>query len=140
MRSKDCPWGIDGLTRSEEVRLERGSILALVSLLGITILHLIEGGFSFEHPQDRDEDGIPSVFTLSEVHELMDLKQVDGRELAEVRYVTFDQCMKGADTLKPTGMLTNCARGFDLFSVKCGHMGKHRSLKGRDGRGGCPCY
>ncbi|CAE7839677.1 unnamed protein product [Symbiodinium sp. CCMP2592] len=63
-------------------------------------ISLYGGGFLWEHPKDPGEHPFPSIFATIEFSELL--------SRTEASTVSFDQCVLGGPTQKPTTLAGNC--------------------------------
>lgn len=100
VRSAECEWGLQGLSKKQHLQVEVGSKLVqfLVSFL-LAIMPLGLCGF-LEHP------AFPSWAWLQKPASIWANSVI--RQLAKLccfSMVTFDQCTVGAKVKKPTGLL-----------------------------------
>jgi len=126
IRGREAPWIPLPYCSEKEIQAVRlGSALYLL-VLGILGEVRIWGGWTgLEHPADRGAP-FPSFFATHEVQSFC--KQFS------LRYFVTHQCMFGAATKKPTGLLLP-ADGFVMVQ-RCSHLRKHPQLKGFDESGG----
>ncbi|CAE7522621.1 unnamed protein product, partial [Symbiodinium microadriaticum] len=130
VRLRSCFWGRPGLKVHEQARVEEANTLYKHSVALCDRISLYGGGFLWEHPKDPGEHPFPSIFATVEFKELLCR--------TEASSVSFDQCVLGGPTQKPTTLAGNCG-GLEAFAhCRCpGVDGLHsheRSL-GFDGEG-----
>lgn len=125
IRGRERPWEPLRYCSDREIRsVQIGTALFLVCL-GMLGEIRIEGGWTgLEHPADRG-DPYPSFFNTPEV-ELV-------KQFCKMKYYVLDQCMFGAQTKKPTGMLLPTSSS-DMM-IRCKHSRKHPQLRGLDSDG-----
>lgn len=126
LRGRDDPWiPLPGLTQRERRAVHLGSVLFLLCMTLLLEIRIFGGWVGHEHPADRGRDPYPSFFNTHVVHKL--------RAVAGLAYVVLDQCMFGASSKKPTGLLLSSGASF--MRVRCKHDRKHQALIGRSGDG-----
>ena len=126
LRGRDNPWiPLPGLTQREQHSVHLGSVLFLLCMTVLLEIRMFGGWVGHEHPADRGRYPYPSFFHTRVVDML--------REVAGLAYVVLDQCMFGASSKKPTGLLLSS--GASSMKVRCKHDRKHRALIGMSGEG-----
>ncbi|OLP75372.1 hypothetical protein AK812_SmicGene44843 [Symbiodinium microadriaticum] len=130
VRLRSCFWGRPGLKAHEQARVEEANTLYKHSMALCDRISLYGGGFLWEHPKDPGEHPYPSIFATVEFKELLCR--------TEAGSVSFDQCVLGGPTQKPTTLAGNC-RGLDAFAhCRCpgvDGLHSHESSLGFDGEG-----
>lgn len=125
IRGRERPWEpLEYCTEREIHSVQVGTALFLV-VLGMLGEIRIEGGWiGLEHPADR-ADPYPSFFATPEVARM--------KEFCKVKYFVLHQCMYGAPSKKPTGLLlpSDCS---DMI-MRCKHTNRHDQLRGVDAQG-----
>jgi hypothetical protein len=125
LRDRRRPWEQLAYCNEREIHaVQLGTALFLVCL-GMLGEIRIEGGWTgLEHPADRG-DPFPSFFSTPEV--------AITKLFCRLRYYVLHQCMFGATTKKPTGLLIpSCSS--DMI-VRCKHSRRHPQLRGLDSTG-----
>ena len=130
VRLRDCFWGRSDLKVHERARVEEANVLYKHSMALCDRVSLYGGGFLWEHPKDPGCAPFPSIFAMREFGELL------GRTGAYT--VSFDQCVLGGPSRKPTTLAGNFA-GLDAFA-QCVCPGlssvhQHESSMGFDSEG-----
>ena len=125
LRSRLHPWGLPGLGRSYQNKVNEHNILMLFMLeaLGVAFPEMV--GF-MEHPADWGRDPYPSVWA-TESWQSMQRK-------FSLMLVEFDQCMMGSPARKSTGVGGNFEELSSLDGIRCTH-GRHPALIGREADG-----
>ena len=130
VRLRSCFWGRPGLKAHEQARVDEANTLYKHSMALCDRISLYGGGFLWEHPKDPGEHPFPSIFATVEFKELLCR--------TEAGSVSFDQCVLGGPTQKPTTLAGNC-RGLDAFAhCRCpgvDGLHSHESSLGFDGEG-----
>ena len=125
LRGRDNPWEpLDYCSEKEISAVMLGSCLYLLCLGFLGEIRLRGGWTGLEHPADRGSP-YPSFFSTPEVAAY--------KIFTGSRYIVTDQCMFGAVSKKPTGLLVpnNCLN----LARRCNHSRKHIQLKGLDSEG-----
>ena len=123
LRHRDQVWYPQkGLTAREKLATYVGSILALICIGLLGEARMQGTWIGFEHPHDRGHKPFPSVFNSDEMRQLI--------SKFRLQYVRIDQCMFGAPTRKPTGLVLPKGSG-EIVRV-CTHGYTHEMLAGYD--------
>ena len=121
LRSRAEPWfPLPGCTLKERLLVDIGSSLALVGIGLLGEIRCFGGWLGQEHPADRGRKPFPSIFFSAEMEQL--------KRHFKLRYYTTDQCMFGAASKRPTGLLLPW--GSDEVVRKCNHMHPNIFLQG----------
>ena len=127
VRSEEEPWGIAGLTQSEQKAVDLGNLLLKVTFALATALALAGGFFTIEHPEDPGR-GYPSIWKLVE---MITLLASSGSIVAK-----FDQCRFGLAARKATMIGGNLQGLKEINGCRCNHArGEHKPLMGQDDTG-----
>ena len=98
LRSRELPWGLHYLSTREYDQLDLGSQLLRVTILFLYVAFHTDVPAIMEHPATVEDDRlVPSSWLLDETMHL--------RQQPSVDLVTFDQCMTGQISRKPTSLL-----------------------------------
>ena len=106
--------------RAEKLAVSVGSALFLLVLGFFGEIATRGGWVGLEHPADRGQEPFPSFFATAETAAF--------KKLAKLTYVVTHQCMFGAATKKPTGLLVHS--GCDSIVQHCSHSRRHPVLRG----------
>ena len=68
--TKNCPWGMSGLTSWEARRVREGNVLALNFIAMCEGASLRGGGHLAEHPEDPGEEPFPSLWDMAEMQDM----------------------------------------------------------------------
>ena len=125
LRSRDSPWEpLEYCSKKEVASVMLGSTLFLLCLGLLGEVRRRGGWFGLEHPADRGPP-YPSFFNTPEVESF--------KVFTRAVYLVTHQCMFGAPTKKPTGLLVpDHGRG---LALRCRHARRHPQLKGLDSSG-----
>ena len=110
------------LTAREQLATYVGSALALICIGLLGEARMLGAWAGFEHPHDRGCEPFPSVFHSDEMRLLM--------ATFGLQYLRIDQCMFGALSQKPTGLVLP-AKSTQIKRT-CSHSVAHKVLKGID--------
>ena len=114
------------MTPHEQRAVHVGNVLFVQTVALAREVAAAGGHYVIEHPEDPGRAPYASIFVMEPMLTL--LKETKGE------LVSFDQCRKGAPTVKATTLATNSlgvARRFN--GRRCDHgRGAHRSLQGKD--------
>ncbi len=127
LRSRSNPWNaLPYCSETERQAVRVGSVLFLLVLGLLGEVRFRGGWICLEHPADRGREPYPSFFCTDVVTQF--------KQLCKLRYFVLDQCMYGAVSRKPTGLL------LPLFSHSiekfCNHGKNHPVLIGLSNSGG----
>ena len=126
VRSRKNPWEpLAYCSSREQLAVAVGSALFLVTLGLLGEIALDGGWIGLEHPADRGHEPYPSFFATPEVKDFM--------AMFKLFYTHLDQCMYGAISRKPTGLLQ--PQGCRSLSLACNHHVSHKQLLGLDEHG-----
>lgn len=126
LRSRAEPWyPLAYCTKREIFNVQVGTLLYLLCLGLLGEMRMFGAWIGLEHPADRGRDPYASFFNTREVR---DFKQKFG-----LGYWVIHQCMYGAMSKKPTGLLLP-AGGSSMVRL-CDHRHRHRILAGQDIQG-----
>ncbi|CAK9026865.1 Uncharacterized protein SCF082_LOCUS17697 [Durusdinium trenchii] len=126
LRARQNPWvALPYCTSKESMSVDIGTALFLITLGLLGEICLRGGWIGLEHPADRKREPYPSFFATPEVSQFM--------HFFRLFYTELDQCMYGAISKKPTGLLQQ--RGCPSLSMHCTHSVPHAQLLGLDSRG-----
>ena len=126
LRSRTNPWVPLAYCNIKEVMsVQIGSALFLICLGLLGEIALRGGWTGLEHPADRGREPYPSFFNTEEVKEFM--------RIFGLGYQVLDQCMFGALSRKPTGLLL--PRSGLQIGVTCNHVESHPLSLGLDSNG-----
>ena len=121
LRSRADVWRpFKNLRPKEVLAVAIESVLALLCIGLLGEGRMFGAWVGFEHPRDRGRDPFPSVFHSVE---MKILKQIFG-----LSYFRVDQCMFGAFTKKPTGLVL--PKACSSVVRCCNHPFKHEQLSG----------
>lgn len=123
LRSREQPWvPLHGRSAREVRAVDIGTALGLISIGMVGEARAYGAWVGAEHPADRLRPPFPSIFCNPEMAALKDTFKLS--------YFQTDQCMFGARSRKPTGLILPA----DHSSVcrKCDHVFKHEPLQGWD--------
>ena len=123
VRSRDRPWGMEGLSKHLTKLVALHSILMRNSGRAIRAMAEAGGTISKEHPADRGHAPFPSIFATAYWKDLA--------RRAGLKHTTFPQCMLGAPTKK---MTTIASKGLEMtrFHLHCNHASHSDVLFGLD--------
>lgn len=116
LRSRQSPWTcLPGRSHEENAAVDIGSALGLIGIGMLGEARAVGAWGGYEHPADRFRSPFPSVFANSEMQQLKDT--------FKLKYYETDQCMFGAPSRKPTGLILPA----DHSSIvrKCKHKHGH---------------
>lgn len=125
LRSRFNPWEpLKYCSPRETAAVELGSVLFLLNLGILGEVRHFGGWTGLEHPAERGPP-FPSFFITAEVAAY--------RDFTRSRYVETHQCMFGAASKKPTGLLLP----WDCLTMarRCNHGRQHTQLRGLDDNG-----
>ena len=126
LRARQNPWvALPYCTSKESMSVDIGTALFLITLGLLGEICLRGGWIGLEHPADRKREPYPSFFATPEVSQFT--------HFFRLFYTELDQCMYGAISKKPTGLLQQ--RGCPSLSMHCTHSVPHAQLLGLDSRG-----
>ena len=123
LRSREHPWvALAGRSTRERHAVDIGTALGLISIGMLGEARAYGAWVGGEHPADRQKPPFPSLFCNSEVSEL--------KSRFKLSYYQTDQCMFGAPSRKPTGLILPADHS--SISRECNHRFKHALLLGWD--------
>lgn len=126
LRARLQPWiCLPNRTEKEEHAVRVGSALFLIVLGMLGEIAARGGWVGLEHPADRGREPYPSFFATKETQTFC--------EQFQLRYQVIHQCMFGAITKKPTGLLL--PQRCTLHAPQCNHSKQHSVLIGLDEHG-----
>lgn len=125
LRSRRNPWVcLPGRTKREHEAVDIGTGLGLLSIGLMGEARMFGAWVGGEHPADRCRAPFPSLFANQEMDML--------KSTAKLKYCETDQCMFGASSRKPTGLVL--PHGHQSIMKTCNHKGKHDILAGWDSK------
>ena len=123
VRARSNPWiPLDYCTACEVQSVNIGSALFLLNLGLLGEVAMTGGWTGLEHPADRGCEPYPSFFATKEVKMFC--------AMFKLRYQFLHQCMYGASSKKPTGLIL--PPGCQQLTLRCKHTRKHKWLVGLD--------
>ena len=132
LRSRQQPWGLSYLSNREYDQLDLGNQLLRVTILFLYVAYHTRVPAIMEHPATADDERmVASSWLLDETRHLLARPGVD--------LVTFDQCMTGQISRKPTSLM--CVHAPTVRDVitslpnrgRCNHgFGAHDALLGQN--------
>ena len=126
LRSRAEPWyPLAYCTKREIFNVQVGTLLYLLCLGLLGEMRMFGAWIGLEHPADRGRDPYASFFNTREVR--------DFKQKFRLGYWVIHQCMYGAMSKKPTGLLLP-AGGSSMVRL-CDHRHRHRILAGQDIQG-----
>lgn len=127
LRSRAAPWvPLPYCNTKECLAVQLGSALYLICLGQLGEIAVQGGWTGLEPPADRGREPYPSFFCTDEAKQYM--------RTFGIGYQQLDQCMFGALSRKPTGLLLPCSGRF--IGRRCNHAERHPMLVGLDSQGG----
>ena len=123
VRARSNPWiPLDYCTAREVQSVNIGSALFLLNLGLLGEVAMTGGWTGLEHPADRGCEPYPSFFATKEVKMFC--------AMFKLRSQFLHQCMYGASSKKPTGLIL--PPGCQQLTLRCKHTRKHKWLLGLD--------
>ena len=121
LRSRDDPWEpLAYCTKREVLQCQVGTLLFLLTLGLLGEMRMFGAWIGLEHPADRNRQPFASFFNTPEVALFS--------KIFGLQYHVIHQCMYGANTVKPTGLLLPLG-GHTMVRL-CNHNYKHALLQG----------
>ena len=128
LRARSNPWScLPNRTSRENHSVDIGTALALICIGMLGEARIFGAWVGGEHPADRGCEPYPSIFCSTEIQQLC--------SIVRLCIYVIDQCMFGAKTRKPTGLVL--PYGNDEFVRTCNHTQGHTQLFGWDSAGQC---
>ena len=125
LRSRKNPWlCLPRRTKREHEAVDIGTGLGLLAIGLMGEARMFGAWVGGEHPADRCRAPFPSFFANPEMDRL--------KGTAKLTYYETDQCMFGASSRKPTGLILPC--GHQCIMRTCNHKLKHDVLAGWDSK------
>ncbi|CAK9055594.1 Uncharacterized protein SCF082_LOCUS30033 [Durusdinium trenchii] len=127
LRARANPWvPLDYCTVKERLAVDVGTALFIITTGLLGEIARRGGWVGLEHPADRGREPFPSFFATAVVRDFC--------AYFRLFYTHLDQCMYGAVSRKPTGILQ--PHGCRSLAAVCNHDGSHEQLLGldKDGR------
>ncbi|CAK9030997.1 unnamed protein product [Durusdinium trenchii] len=128
LRARSNPWScLPNRTSRENHSVDIGTALAFICIGMLGEARIFGAWVGGEHPADRGCEPYPSIFCSTEIQQLC--------SIVRLCIYVIDQCMFGAKTRKPTGLVL--PYGNDEFVRTCNHTQGHTQLFGWDSAGQC---
>jgi len=130
LRFRDCPWGRPDLTAAESATVTTANTLWINSSALSEAVVKAGVAYGLEHPADPGKAPFAGIFILPELLNL--------EALARAVRPSFDQCVLGGPSKKPTQISGNIQGLTRLSASKCPGISNqhfHQKSHGRDGCG-----